>query len=67
MRNRIVLAVSRFEVIMIEQDSAHIFYRPYFVDDVNHDGNMVCTAFSMTIHEPYRHALTRHDSKTYVP
>ena len=68
MLNRMVLTVCRSEVIMIQKHSAHIFfYRPYFVDDINNDENMACTAFKMIMYEQFRHALTRHDPKTDLP
>ena len=36
------------------------------LDDVKIDENMACAAFNMLLFYQFRHALTRHDPKTYL-
>ena len=36
------------------------------LDDVYIDKNMACAAFKLVIFYNFRHALTRHDPKTYL-
>ena len=43
------------------------YYDGAIFDDHEIDDYMACMAFKMTIFEQYRHALTRHDPKTYIP
>ena len=36
-------------------------------DDHEIDDYMVCVPFKMIRYQQFRHALTRHDPKTYIP
>ena len=67
MLNRMVLTVCRSEDIMIQKDSARDFLSMIFLDDGKVFENMESVALKMTIFQQFRHALTRHDPKTYSP